>query len=432
MEGELSKRETKNINNMETVETYTYTIATEAINIPVGLRLLGWNAMLTLARRIRKAFYKWKNSDSTVITINNIEEHEEYLYRTIQIESFAREVAELKRNKNIFKNSSIVNLKPYLDERDVLRVNGRASGIKNINFNNNPIILDSKHIITKLLIADYHRRFFHGSNETIVNELRQTYFILGLRNSLRSISSRCIICRINKGKPKEPLMSALPESRVAFEQRPFTHCGIDYFGPLIIKTGRRREKRWGVLFTCLSVRAIHLEIANNLTSSSVILALQRFAARRGTPSYIYSDNGTNFRGACRELKEAIRELNDEKLQSFVINKRISWRFNPPDAPHMGGAWKRLIRSVKTALKIILKDQVVSEEVLYTIFTEIEHSVNSRPLTHVPIDPRDPEALTPNHFLIGSSSGEIRLGNVYKHDICSRKQWRAAQYFADCF
>ena len=201
---------------------------------------------------------------------------------------------------------------------------------------------------------------------------------------------------------------------------------------MLVKIGRRREKRWGILFTCLTVRAIHIELASSLNTSSAIMGIQRLAARRGVPLHIYSDNGTNFRGASKELKDAVLNLDTEKLSEFSLTKQIECHFNPPDAPHMGGAWERMIRSVKTALKTILFDQAPSEEVLYTTLCEIEHSVNSRPLTHVSLDPRDKDALTPNHFLIGTSSGEVKLGKYDSKFLCTRKQYRIAQHFADCF
>lgn len=228
------------------------------------------------------------------------------------------------------------------------------------------------------------------------------------------------------------MMASLPAGRLAYKIRPFSHCGVGYFGPMQVKIGRRREKRWGVLFTCLTTRAIHLEIASTLTTGSAILALQRLAARRGCPSIIYSDNGTNFRGACRELKDEVAKINKNEQREYALQGGMKWLFNPPDAPHMGGAWERLIRSVKTALNAVLKGQTTTEEILYTLLTEIEHSVNSRPLTHVSVDPRDEEALTPNHFLIGTSSGEVKLGKYDAQAVSLRNQWRIAQAFADAF
>lgn len=118
------------------------------------------------------------------------------------------------------------------------------------------------------------------------------------------------------------------------------------------------------------------------------------------------------------------------MNAFCIERKISWKFNPPTASHMGGAWERLIRSVKTALTTVLKEQAPREEVLLTVLVEIEHSVNSRPLTDVSVDPRDKEAITPNHFLIGRSSGEVRFERHNSPSLCTRKQWLLAQHFAD--
>ena len=148
-------------------------------------------------------------------------------------------------------------------------------------FNNTPKILDGIHAASKFLLAEYHRISCHASNETVVNEIRQTYYIIGLRRMLKSLTSKCIVCRIRRAKPQNPQMAPLPASRVAERQRPFSRRCIDYFGPLLVKIGRRREKRWRVLFTCLTTRAIHLELAHSLITSSVIMALQKLAARRG-------------------------------------------------------------------------------------------------------------------------------------------------------
>lgn len=134
-------------------------------------------------------------------------------------------------------------------------------------------------------------------------------------------------------------MGDLPGARTAHQQRPFTYCGVDLFGPMEVTVGRRREKRYGVLFTCLTVRAIHLELVNNLTADSFIMALRRMAARRGWPQYMYSDNGTNLRGANTELKKSIKNLDEDVLKDKASNHGIKWTFIPPASPHWGGAWE---------------------------------------------------------------------------------------------
>ncbi|XP_076279059.1 uncharacterized protein LOC143208473 [Lasioglossum baleicum] len=433
IEKPLNEVSKKTIDEMELRKTFVYTVDLQpSFEFPLLIRILGWQGLLVIARRVQAAVDQWRGKSRTGMTVDNIANAERYWFRVIQAEHFGKEIAAIEKGKDVPKASKLASLKPYLDEDRILRASGRAVNIHEVEFNNYPIILDGKHIATKMLVKEYHRRYYHASNNTVVNELRQMFYIIGLRKILRSVAHRCVTCRLHRARPQPPVMSTLPTGRLAYRQRPFSQCGIDYFGPMFVKIGRRREKRWGVLFTCLTTRAIHIELACSLNASSAIMALQRLAARRGTPTIVYSDNGTNFKGASREIKEAIAKIDKEKQQEYALARKIKWVFNPPDAPHMGGVWERLIRSVKTALHVVLREQAPTEETLHTLLTEIEHTVNSRPLTHVSVDPRDKEALTPNHFLIGTSSGNLRLGRYEAHDTCLRKQWRTAQHFADAF
>ncbi|KAJ2953338.1 hypothetical protein O0L34_g928 [Tuta absoluta] len=222
----------------------------------------------------------------------------------------------------------------------------------------------------------------------------------------------------------------LPIERLARNQPAFTCTGIDNFGPMFVTIGRRHEKRWGTLFTCLTTRAVHIELAASLSASSMILALRRFMTRRGQPAVIFSDNGSNFVRADRELTEIWNECNDG-LKQYAESKRIQWKFIPPGAPNMGGSWERLVKSIKVALAATLKERSPREEVLHTLLLEAEHTVNSRPLTVVSLETEE-EALTPNHFLIGRSSGNTMFGTFNDNDIANESTWRASQRLADHF
>ncbi|XP_053686937.1 uncharacterized protein LOC128736478 [Sabethes cyaneus] len=195
-------------------------------------------------------------------------------------------------------------------------------------------------------------------------------------------------------------MAPLPAARLASFERPFSHIGVDYFGPVMVKVGRSLAKRWVALFTCLTIRAIHLEIAFSLSTESCICCFRRFVGRRGAPLEVYSDNGTNFIGAEKVL---MQQINLGLAETFT-NANTKWHFNPPLAPHMGGAWERLVRSTKTAIESIETGRKLTDEGLSTLLVEAESIVNSRPLTYLPLDTAEQEALTPNHFIFGSSNG----------------------------
>ena len=147
---------------------------------------------------------------------------------------------------------------------------------------------------------------------------------------------------------------------------------------------------------------------------------------------LYSDNGMNLHVADRELKEAVQELDQQKIITHLTPKEVEWRFNPPAAPHMGGTWERLVRSVKTALRAILTERAPKEESLMTLLAEVEAMLNDRPLIYVSTDPMDEDSLMPSHFLLGTPSGSQAPGRFDKSDLCSRKQWRFVQVLADHF
>lgn len=239
-------------------------------------------------------------------------------------------------------------------------------------------------------------------------------------------------CKNRKAIPKVPIMGQLPTCRLEPTIRPFIKCGIDYFGPIEVTVKRSHEKRYGVIFTCMVTRAIHLELAHDLTTDAFIHIFRQFGCRRGFPEEIYSDNGLNFKGAERELTEMLQNLDQSKITQFWTMKHTKWKFNPPIAPHMGGVWERLIQSVKKNIKEVLKSRYPQEYVLRTLFAECENIINSRPLTHVSIDSDDSEALTPNHFLIGPSYAALSFGELDEKCLNLYSKWRAVQKLADIF
>ncbi|XP_063838195.1 uncharacterized protein LOC135087327 [Ostrinia nubilalis] len=401
--------------------------------VPDPQRFSSWLRLLRATATVLLFIEKCKKKKLTVVTDELMQKAEKLLIRHAQEQSFQEEINLLKQDKPLRADSRLRSLTPYLDNDGLLRVGGRIDAAKAVSDEvKNPAILDGRHETARLIVKHYHVRAAHSCNELVVNELRQKYWLLRLRPTVRTVASQCNVCRIRKAMPNPPRLGDLPEARLTHHQRPFTICGLDLFGPIEITAGRQKLQRYGVLFTCLTVRAVHIELVASLTADALIMALRRMAARRGWPKSIYSDNGTNMRGADSELVKAFRELDQDAVAMQAVNKGVDWHFIPPVSPHMGGAWERLIRSVKTALKAVLKERSPKEEVLTTLMAEVENMVNSRPLTHVSVDPHSQEALTPNHFLIGSPSNLPLPGVFNDGDLYLRKQWRTAQRLADLF
>lgn len=232
------------------------------------------------------------------------------ILKTTQVTSFADEYFALQGGRPSTKGGAFDGLNIYMDDDGVVRVKNRAQyATTACGPQRDLIILPSKHHVTKLIIMEYHRAYHHLNHETVLNKIRQIYFIIKLRAVFKSVRRSCQQCKIVGAKPNTPQMAPLPPVRLGAFQRPFTFVGVDCFGPITVTFGRKSLKRWGVIFTCLTIRAIHIEIAHTLSTDSFLMTLTNFIARRGIPAEIYSDNGTNFRGADRFLKEELKTLS---------------------------------------------------------------------------------------------------------------------------
>ena len=224
-------------------------------------------------------------------------------------------------------------------------------------------------------------------------------------------------------------MAALPADRVTPDRPVFTSVGVECFGPIEVKRGRSMLKGYGVLFTCLAVRAIHIEVAHSLDTSSFIAALRRFISRRGEPELMRSDNGGNFVAGNKELKEAV---NQQAIHDALLQRNIKWIFNPPSGSHFGGVWERCIRTARKVIGAVLKEQVLDDEGLSTLMCEVESIVNGRPITNVSDDPTDLQPLTPNQLLLMRSGPVAPPGVFQKEHLYSRSRWHQIQYMADLF
>ena len=196
------------------------------------------------------------------MTVAELSSAEKYWWKTVQKESYPREIQMLKTAKKVEKCSAIHTLCPQLDENDVMRMNGRFRNNEQLPETlKNPVILDPKHSYTKLLIQHFHQQMGHFGMELVANELRQQFWIPKLRLAIRSAWSTCQTCKNNRIKPTTQMMGNIPPARLRKNMRPFTFVGMDYFGPIHIKTGKLVENRYGVIFTCLTTRAVHLELS---------------------------------------------------------------------------------------------------------------------------------------------------------------------------
>ena len=394
-----------------------------------------------------------KYTTEHLLSLSDMQEAEHAILACVQRKFFSKEIAALTRDSeqpnkvgtqqksqrtkmkggSVQKTSPIYRLDPKMDN-GILRVGGRLSEATIPEEAKYPAILPKDSYVSELILQHSHKSAGHVGRNHMLSHLHQCYWIIGANSAARRIIGRCVTCRRQRAKVQSQKMANLPEDRLKPNDPPFTRVGMDFFGPVQVKQGRSMVKRYGVVFTCLAVRAVHIERADSLDTDSCIAAIRRFIARRGQVQLIRSDNGTNLVGAQREMRKEIENWNQAKMSDTLLQRNIEWRFNPPGGSHFGGVWERQIRTIRSLMCSLLKQQTLTDESLQTLFCEIEATINSRPLTRISSDAHDMEPLTPNHLLlmkppslppVTSDPGAVNVVNI-------RRRWKQVQYLADVF
>ena len=293
------------------------------------LRVMAW-----VLRFINSTRTKQK-PNKNYLTVSELKQSEHRLVIMSQIEDFNEEIVTLSKGLSLSSQSRLLSLRPFLDQKGALRVGGRIKHADVPFGAKHQLILAKDAHISLLLVRHEHLIYSGLGPEALISSLRQRYWVIGARRLVKGALKNCMECKRRLTKPVNPLMADLPDCRLAIASPCFYYTGVDYFGPLSVKVGRAHHKRWGCLFTCMTTRAVHMEVVESLDTSSFINTLQRFINRRGHPKTILSDCGSNFKGADRELKKCLVELKQDVIGDFAARKDIEWRFNPPDVPPMG-------------------------------------------------------------------------------------------------
>ncbi|XP_006823345.1 uncharacterized protein LOC102801063 [Saccoglossus kowalevskii] len=369
-------------------------------------------------------FNSGKHKHTTIrgpITVAELSPAVNEIVKLVQKQTFPKKMANLKKQPDIDGYiSPLRKLNPMLID-GILRVGGRlANAPMNVEFIQ-PIILPSNHHVTELVIHHYHYKEGHvGANHVLAGIHKQFWIIRGY-STVRCVTSKCITCRRWNSQPSKQIMAPLPGARVTPGDPPFSSVGIDYFGPVLVKWRRGTTKRYGCVFTCLAISAVHIEVAHELSTDSFIQAVWRFISRRGPPTDLYSDNGTNFKGTELELKQSITRWNRERIIDSFRRRNIQWHFNPPAASHAGGVWERMIRSIRKILRSLLGNKLLDDETLLTFLAEVEKILNDRPLFKTSSDPCDARPITPNDLLLLRPNPCITANPIVKDNIHNYRQ-----------
>ena len=283
----------------------------------------------------------------------------------------------------------------FLDDKGLWRCGGRLGNANLPYATKHPVLL---HPITTLIIREAHHRVQHNGIKETLTEIRRKYWIVKAWSLVRSIIHRCVVCKRFEGAAYcGPPPPPLPTFRVR-EEPPFTYTGVDFAGPLYIRTtgSSARNKAWICLFTCCVVRAVHLEIVTDMSTETFIRCLKCFTARRGMPRRFVSDNGKTFKATATFLKTVFKQ---DVVLDHLAGVGTEWTFNIERAPWWGGVFERMVKSTKRCLKKMIDQAKLSLDELHTAVVEVESIINSRPLSYISSSDLE-EPLTPSHLMVG--------------------------------
>ena len=297
--------------------------------------------------------------------------------------------------------------------------------------NSRPILLPRKHWISKLITREAHQ-FGHSGVAATTAKTRRKFWIIKGHDISKVVKRQCTFCREFQARTETQFMANLPSYRLQPYTPPFLYSSCDYFGPIKVKIGRNKTaKHYGVIFTCINTRAVHLELATDASTMEFLHVLRRFFCYRGYPKQMISDNGSQMVGAERELRAMIEGWDIKQLKEYCADRGMIWQFTTPLAPHQNGCSESLVKSAKSAPKKAVGEALLTPFELYTCLLEVANLLNQRPIGRIPQDPDDGSYLCPNDFLLGRATNTVPQG-PFRDTLNPRHRFEFCQRIVDSF
>ncbi len=366
-------------------------------------------------------------------------ETERFLWKLTQKRHFDKEHRSLTTGVGVTENSKLAAYNPFLSGEGLIRSNTRLLLSNLPEATRQAIILPRDCPIVKKFVLHKHVLHQHAGTSYLHGLLKEEFLIPRGRQQIRKIVRTCLGRRCVKPVPLGQQEAPLPALRVN-DPAPFQSVAVDLFGPMMVfhNCGHencphpRETKVHCALFTCFQTRAVHLELVDDTGTESFLNAFRAFVARRGTPSTVYSDNAKGFKAASREVRQLYRSINWDRVKQDGVTRMVEWFFSTERSPHQNGLCERLVRTVKTPLRVVIGSAKLTRAQLALILVEIEAVVNNRPLATTTDDPNDWVPITPMELVSGRRLEQIPDPKSPKTSTSFSHLWKRRQAILNQF
>ena len=342
------------------------------------------------------AGFRQKSLKKPLVTPEYLKEAKDYLIKEAQSDF----------TPNLLKKQ-FRTLNPQLKD-EIYVVGTRIAHSSPLSPDNSPqTLLPPNHMLTRRLMKAAHEDCCHGGRDKSLAKFRAEFWTSHAAQSMSAICSSCQRCKLLKAIKLKQQMGIIPPERL-IPAPPFNSSALDLFGPFSVRgevQKRTSGKAWGLIITDICSRAVHIEAMFGYSTEQFMIALRRFTSLRGWPAVIYSDPGTQLKGAESDLKKVWESIDLETLQILGAHKGLKWTFGPPDSPWYQGTVEALIKTAKKAISVAVGNSRLSVPEILTVFTESANMINERPIGYMPSPDSHINILTPNSLLLGRSSAQ---------------------------
>ena len=349
-------------------------------------------------------FKSFRGGRSVCVTPQILQHAENLVIKDIQ-GTMKKELSKISKQGAVGGKYSA--LKPIQDGQGLWVVGTRLNNFNPMTFDSNPQkLLPYDHSATQLIMQEAHKNGHRGRNGTLA-KFRESFWTPNGSKLAWQAKNKCQLCKLRSCQLLEQTMGQLPEARLK-PSPPFCYSMVDFFGPYLVRgevQKRTSGKAYGVIFTDLTMRAVHIEPVFGYDTSSFLMALMRFVSIRGWPSVIYSDPGTQFVAADNELKKVWNDLDKTAIIRKSTENGLEWKMGPADSPWQQGAVESLVKAAKKAISFSVNNQRLSASEYMTLCAEISNLINERPIGTIPGNDCEISLLTPNSLLLGRASAK---------------------------